>query len=193
MIPWKSHLAFRTHNVGRLGKYGILVCMVWGHHGICKQYANLLCWGKTLESQQNKQFFSVLQNNLDLWPNMYQDYYCSRVTIPLSRSNKVCGKIRVCTRFPANLFRKGTKLKTAPPGSITLPLEKREWNENGTHCPQCYNARQNEQVCGKDKNIICITECNRYMTEVTEQPVISCITPFSEKQWNGANKFYHGL
>jgi hypothetical protein len=28
---------------------------------------------------------------------------------------------------------------------------------------------------------ICITECSRYMTEVTEQPVISCITPFSEK------------
>jgi hypothetical protein len=28
---------------------------------------------------------------------------------------------------------------------------------------------------------ICITECNRYMIDVTEQPVISCITPFSEK------------
>jgi hypothetical protein len=25
----------------------------------------------------------------------------------------------------------------------------------------------------------CITECNRYMIEVTEQPIISCITPFS--------------
>jgi len=35
----------------------------------------------------------------------------------------------------------------------------------------------------------CITECNRYMIEVTEQSIISCITPFAEKYCNGANGF----
>jgi len=82
---------------------------------------------KTLEQT----IFSVLQTNLDLQPNMYQDNYYSRVTISqglLSRSIWECGKIRACTRFRANLFRKGKKMKTgeyALPGSNTQPLQKK--------------------------------------------------------------------
>ena len=41
----------------------------------------------------------------------------------------------------------------------------------------------------KTKISSCITQCNRYMVEVTEQPVMSYITPFSVKHYNGANRF----
>lgn len=84
---------------------------------------------KTLEQT----IFSVWQTKLDLWPNMYQENYYRRVTVPqtsLSRSIRVCGKIRACTKSPCQLVKEREEAEDrteyALPGSVTPPLQKRE-------------------------------------------------------------------
>jgi len=133
---------------------------------------------------------------LDLWSNMYQDNYYSRITIPqrlLSRNIRVCDKIRACTRFPTNLFWRGKKLKTGesmPCQEVLLHLCKKE-NEM-MMVSTVHNATMQDKLNRyeeKTKISSCITQCNRYMVEVTEQPVMSYITPFSVKHYNGANRF----
>jgi hypothetical protein len=119
---------------------------------------------------------------------MYQDNYYSRVTIlqrSLSRSIRVCGKIRACTRFPANLFRRAKKLKTGesmPCQEVLLHLCKKE-NEM-IIVSTVHNATIQDKLnryVEKIKISSCTNEGNRYMREVTAQPVTSSITPFSEK------------
>ena len=62
-----------------------------------------------------------------------------------------------------------------------LHLSKKE---NEIMVSTVHNATMQDKLnryVEKMKISSCIIECNRYMTEVTEQPVISCIIPFSEK------------
>jgi hypothetical protein len=70
---------------------------------------------------------------------------------------------------------KGKTLKTALPGSVTLPLEKEnEMRMVSTVQNATMQDKMNRNA--ENKNIIYTTKCNRYMTE---QPIISCIIPFS--------------
>jgi hypothetical protein len=70
----------------------------------------------------------------------------------------------------------------ALPESVTPPFKKQNEMIMVSTVDNATMQDKLDRYVEKIKISSCITECNRNMIGVTEQPIISCITPFSEKQ-----------
>jgi hypothetical protein len=94
IIPWRGRLSFRTYNLAKIVKYGVLV------RAVSEALTGYICNFEVYAGQGMKlenTILSVIEPYKNMWHHIYQDNYynsVNRAEIYMQNKVRVCGTIQ---------------------------------------------------------------------------------------------------